>query len=222
MDTVVLDVNETLFTLDPVAAALDEVGIGAARLDLWFARVLRDGFAAAASGTFVAFADLARHQTEVLLARATNVTDTGSAVERVVAAFDEVSPAPDVDRGLRRLADADLRLVAFTNGSTAITRRFLERAGLDDVVPTVHDADEAGVWKPAPAAYRWVCDRVGTAPTAAAMLAVHPWDVAGAARTGMHGAWLDRDHARWPTWLPTPDTSAGSLVELADTLVARG
>ncbi len=221
MDTVVLDVNETLFTLDPVAAALDAVGIGAERLDLWFARVLRDGFAAAASGTFAAFPDLARHQTEVLLARTTNVTDTAPAVEQVVAAFDEVVPAPDVDRGLRRLADADLRLVAFTNGSAAITRRFLERAGLDDVVPTVHDAGEAGLWKPAPASYHWVCDRVGTAPTAAAMLAVHPWDVAGAVRTGMHGAWLDRDHDRWPTWLPAPDTSAGSLVELADTLVAR-
>ncbi len=221
MDTVVLDVNETLFTLDPVAAALDDVGIGAAHLDLWFAWILRDGFAAAASGTFAAFPDLARHQTEVLLAGATNVTDTASAVERVVAAFDEVTPAPDVERGLRRLAAADLRLVAFTNGSADITRRFLARAGLDDLVPIVHDASEAGMWKPAPDAYRWICDRVGTAPPDAVMLAVHPWDVAGAMRTGMHGAWLDRDHARWPSWLPTPDSSAGSLVELADALAAR-
>lgn len=220
MDTVVLDVNETLFGLDPLRDAFEETGLAAADVDLWFARVLRDGFAAAATGGLATFPELARHHVAVLLDR-TAATDVDAAGTRVVDAFEQVEAHPDVDRGLRTLAAGGLHLVAFTNGSAAVTRRFLTRAGLDDVVTTVHDATEAGIWKPAPAAYTWLCDEVGTPPAEAAMLAVHPWDVAGAMAAGMTGAWLDRDHRRWPAWLPSPDRSAGSLVELATGLVAR-
>ncbi|MDX1619933.1 MAG: hypothetical protein R3320_03015 [Nitriliruptorales bacterium] len=59
VDLVVLDVNGTLFSLDAVADRFDEVGLSG-QLDVWFTRILRDGFAAAAAGGFVAFPDLAR------------------------------------------------------------------------------------------------------------------------------------------------------------------
>ena len=219
--TAVLDVNETLFSLDAVGAVFDELGLGAERLPLWFARLLRDGFAVAAMGDAVAFPDLADHHAR-LLGDEVGVTVDDDAVAQVVAAFDEVEAHPDVAPGLRRLHDAGVQLVPFTNGSAPIVTRFLARAGLDDLVEAPHDVSSAGSWKPAPAAYRWICDELGVASAAAAMVAVHPWDVAGAMRTGMVGAWLDRDAGRWPPFLPTPDRAAADLDGLAAALLGEG
>lgn len=219
VDVAVLDVNETLFSLDAVAAAFDEIGLGGDRLGLWFARVLRDGFAVAAMDGAVGFGDLARHHTRQLGDEVgTVVGDEGT--DRVVAAFDEVKAHPDVAAGLGRLHGAGVRLVPFTNGSAPIVTRFLERSGLDAVVEAPRDVTAAGVWKPVAGAYRWICSDVGVDPVDAAMVAVHPWDVAGAMRTGMRGAWLDRDDARWPGFLPGPDHTAANMDALAAALLA--
>jgi len=51
IDGVLLDVNETLFALSGLAPAFEAAGVPAERMRLWFARVLRDGFALAASGS---------------------------------------------------------------------------------------------------------------------------------------------------------------------------
>ncbi len=218
VDVAVLDVNETLFSLDAVAAAFDDIDLGGDRLELWFARVLRDGFAVAAMDGAVAFPDLARHHTRQLGDEVG--TDVGDEdVHRVVAAFDQVQAHPDVAAGLRRLHEAGVRLVPFTNGSAPIVARFLERSGLDALVEAPRDVTAAGAWKPVATAYRWICADVGVEPVDAAMVAVHPWDVAGAMRTGMRGAWLDRDGARWPTFLPGPDHRAASMDDLALTLL---
>lgn len=220
VDVVVLDVNETLFGLGPVEEALRALGLPDGSLDLWFARVLRDGFAAAGAHAFVAFPDLARHHVRVLgQAAGLTIDDTG--VDGVVAAFDLVTPHPDVDAGLRLLADAGLRLAPFTNGSAAIVDRFLARTGLDEVVEPARDVTAPGRWKPDPVAYRWVCRDLGVAPGDAALVAVHPWDVAGAAAVGMVGAWVDRDAATWPGWLPAPAVAGRDLPAVASALLAR-
>ncbi len=58
--------NGTLFSLDPISERLADVGLEG-RLGLWFARILRDGFAASAAGAFVVFPELARHHLAVRL-----------------------------------------------------------------------------------------------------------------------------------------------------------
>jgi 2-haloacid dehalogenase len=54
-----LDVNETLFALSGLAPAFEAAGVPVERMPLWFARVLRDGFALAAAGGFAPFAEVA-------------------------------------------------------------------------------------------------------------------------------------------------------------------
>ena len=66
LELVILDVNETLFPLDPVADRMAEVGLPG-QLDVWFARVLRDGIAAAAADRFAPFGELGRHHLAMLL-----------------------------------------------------------------------------------------------------------------------------------------------------------
>jgi 2-haloacid dehalogenase len=50
------------------------------------------------------------------------------------------------------------------------------------------------------------------------LVAVHPWDIHGAARAGLRTAWLNRGGARYPDHFAAPDLSPTSLVALADEL----
>jgi 2-haloacid dehalogenase len=56
---VVLDVNETLFSLDALDPVFADLGLADQR-DLWFARTLRNGFALTSAGIYRSFPDVAR------------------------------------------------------------------------------------------------------------------------------------------------------------------
>jgi hypothetical protein len=59
IEAVAFDVNETLFSLDRLGPAFTDVGLDPGLVPLWFARLLRDGFALTAIGGYRPFADLA-------------------------------------------------------------------------------------------------------------------------------------------------------------------
>lgn len=214
----ILDVNGTLSVLDPVAERLAEVGLEG-MFEVWFARILRDGFAAAAAGTFAAFGDLAvDHLRSLLEQHGLDAAD--GPVEHVIGGFDRVPAHPDVAAGLGRLADAGVVVVTMTNGTVAITRSLLEREGLAGLVEATYDVEMAGRWKPAPEAYRYVLARHDVVPSEAAMIAVHPWDLHGAAAVGLATGWVDRTGARYPEPLTSPTVRGPSLEAVVDALLA--
>jgi 2-haloacid dehalogenase len=47
------------------------------------------------------------------------------------------------------------------------------------------------------------------------MVAVHPWDIDGAARAGLRTAWLDRTGAGYPAHLTPPDRTVATVAELS-------
>ena len=63
------DVNETLSDMAPMAAQFAEVGAPEPAARLWFAALLRDGFALAAAGGNEPFARLADGALRMVLAR---------------------------------------------------------------------------------------------------------------------------------------------------------
>ncbi len=230
---VVVDVNETLFSLDQIVSRMAEVGL-AGRFDAWFASVVRDGVAAAAAGRFARLGDLAGYHLEVLLSderaeaapvdpEATSLRSVSvrEAVDHVLAGFEHLVPHPDVAAGLRALRAAGIRAVALTNGAADLTRRNLDRAGLAPLIHAVHDVAEVGRWKPAPEPYRSVLTAHATEAADAAMIAVHPWDVLGGQAVGMVGAWLDRRGAPYPAAYGAPDVSGADLPTLVDRLIGR-
>jgi 2-haloacid dehalogenase len=75
--------------------------------------------------------------------------------------------------------------------------------------------EDAGVWKPAPGSYGFVARTCGVEPAELLMVAVHPWDLDGAARAGLSTAWLDRDSAPYPAYCTAPDHVVGTVAQLA-------
>lgn len=207
---IVLDVNETLFSLEPVERRFGEVGLDANQVGLWFARVLRDGFALAATDAVESFPAIGRHHLKELLSAA-GVPATDEAASEVLAAFDEVAPHPDVAQGLRAAHLAGLSVTTLTNGTVAVTRGFLDRAELSSLVDTTREAQTCGVWKPHPRAYRWAAEQAGHQPEELLLVTVHPWDVHGARSAGLAAGWLDREGRAYPSHFRSADVRAATL-----------
>lgn len=216
-----LDVNETLTDLAPMDdrfAAVLPTGAPAGTLRrLWFARVLRDGFAMTAAAVEPSFGELAKVQAEQVLAMA-DADDPAAGAEHVVAGMSALDLHPDVPEALRRLSAAGFRLVPFTNGGPDVAVAAFERSAVLGLFEARLSVVDAGVWKPAAGSYAWAAERLGVPLASCTLVAVHPWDVMGAMAAGAGGAWLRRG-ASWPTYLDRPDLQADDLAGLADTLL---
>jgi 2-haloacid dehalogenase len=209
MPVYVFDVNETLSDLSPMGTRFAEVGLPPTAAQLWFAALLRDGIGVAAAGGLVRFADAARGVLAPML------PGDPDAVEHVMAGFLELSVHLDVPDGVRALRAAGHRLATLSNGAASVADGLLGRAGIRDQFEALLSVEDAGVWKPARAAYLYAVDRLGIPPAAATLVAVHPWDIDGAARAGLRTAWINRAGGSYPAHLTPPERTVTTLAELA-------
>jgi len=217
-DVIVFDVNETLSDMSPMGARFADVGAPPELARLWFASLLRDGFALTAAGAQEQFAVLAEDVLRAQLAGVTLDRDDDAAVEHVLAGMSALAVHPDVPDGLRRLRHGGSRLVTLSNGAASVADSLLTRAGVRDELEELLSVEDASAWKPAEASYRWAAERCGVSLGDAMLVAVHPWDVDGAARAGMRTAWLDRRGTAYPSYFTAPELTATSLTHLADLL----
>ncbi|WP_314174081.1 haloacid dehalogenase type II [Streptomyces winkii] len=224
LKAIVFDVNETLSDMTPLRGRFEDVGAPAELMPTWFAGVLRDGFALAAAGAYADFADIARDQLCVLLTALDGRAqgEAAEAARHVLEGMDELPVHPDVAGGVHALRGAGYRLVTMTNGSPEMTDGLLKRAGVRDQFDALLSVSGPRCWKPAPDAYRYAVRRAGVRPGEALLVAVHPWDVDGAQRAGLAGAWLRRGAAHYPETMSRPKWIAEDLEELAEALASRG
>ena len=215
VDAVAFDVNETLFALDPLGPAFARVGLDSGLVPLWFAALLRDGFALTALGGYRPFAELAA---ETLRGLDPRVDD--AAVRTVMGAMRELAPHPDVEPALRALHEAGVPVVTLTNGGADLVHTLLERAGLAGLVAANLSVDAVRRWKPAPEPYLHAATELGVEPARLALVAVHPWDCAGAAAAGLHAAWVMRSHTRWPAMFPEPAVRGADLHAVVRQLIS--
>ena len=214
---VVFDVNETLSDLSPLDARFEHAGAPAALRKTWFASVLRDGFGLAAAGASCPFADVAAGVLTTMLQEA-GVADVDAAVQHVMQGFAELDVHEDVADGVRALRAAGLRVVTLSNGARGVAQGLFARAGLEQEFEQVLSVEDAGRWKPARVAYEHAATACEVPADELLLVAVHPWDIDGAARAGLQTAWLNRSGTSYPSHLTPPDLAVGDLRDLAPAL----
>ncbi len=214
MRGVLLDVNETLLDLRGLQPAFDSLGLPNA-LSLWFARTLRDGFALAASGDCRPFADVARGALVSLDPQRLTPADA----DVILDAFARLQPHPDVEPGLRLLADAGVPAITLTVGSAETVAAIFDAHGMGDLVAGHLSAADFGRWKPAPAPYLAGCLALGLPPNDVTMVAAHAWDLHGAHRAGLRTAWIPRLESQVPAIYSPPDIEGPDLPAVAAQIV---
>ncbi len=215
---IVFDVNETLSDMSPMAERFTDVGAPAQLAKLWFATLLRDGFALTAAGASRPFAELAVDALRPVLHGVDIDRDLDAAIEHVMAGFGQLPVHPDVPDGVRALRALGRRLVTLTNGSTQVSEQLFTQAGIRDQFETLLSVEDAGIWKPARASYEYAARTCGTDLADMLLVAVHPWDIDGAARAGLATAWIDRSGTPYPAFFTPPSLRATSLTDLAQQL----
>jgi 2-haloacid dehalogenase len=215
---VVFDVNETLSDMSPMADRFAETGAPASLAKLWFATLLRDGFALTAAGDNGAFADIGVDALRGLLAGSDLNMETDAAVDHIMQGMAGLGLHPDVPEGVSALKAAGYRLVTLTNGSTGVAEKLFTAAGIRDSFDLLLSVEDAPAWKPARAAYDHAAAACGTDPEQMLLVAVHPWDIHGAARAGLGTAWINRSGAPYPGYFTAPDYTVASLPDLAGAL----
>lgn len=217
-EVVAFDVVETLFTLDPVQGRMKEAGLAPEMTALWFAGFLRDAFALDLAGTYVPFKDVAQATLEVVMTNA-GVDATDARIARVIEAFAELPPHPDVRAAFDRLRAAKVRIVTLANGSAENMKKLLERAGLAGHVEKTISIDEVKRWKPAREVYLHAAKSVGLPPAKIALVAAHAWDVHGAKRAGLRAGWVMRKDKIVSPAIAPPDVVGATLTEVVERLL---
>jgi putative hydrolase of the HAD superfamily len=220
---ITLDLDDTLWPIEPVIARADE------RLDAWLKihcpraaaaysiaamRVLRERVAMdnpQLAHDYTAQRCLSLEQ--ALIPHGYTPAHVDAAFAEYFAARNEVECYADTLPALERLA-ARYPLVSLSNGNAD-----LRRIGLDRFFRFSVSARECGVGKPSPEIFRAAC--AGLNLPAHAVLHVGDdaeLDVAGAHAAGMRSAWINRNNVPWTGTVP-PHISVRTLDELADRLL---
>jgi 2-haloacid dehalogenase len=219
---IVFDVNETLSDMSPMAGRFADIGAPEHLAKLWFATLLRDGFALTAAGAQRPFVELGISALRAVLSGVELDRDPDAAIGHVMDGFTQLAVHPDVPDGVRALRSSGRRLVTLSNGSTQVAERLFTGAGIREEFEVLLSVEDAGAWKPARAAYEYAARTCGTELGDMLLVAVHPWDIDGAARAGMTTAWINRDDGPYPDVFTPPTLTSASLTELAARLGREG
>ena len=110
---------------------------------------------------------------------------------RLLALYDTLPAYPEAADALAALRAAGHRTAILSNGTPAMLDAAVAASGLGPFEAVV-SAEEAGVFKIAPAVYDLVEARLGVPPGAVTFVSSNGWDAAGAAAYGFHAVWVNR------------------------------
>ena len=215
---VAFDVIETLFSLESVRERLLAIGLAPQSLEVWFGSSLRDAFALTVSEKYAPFESLLFNSLEELLAehgRKASEDELGS----VMGAMMELPVHPDVQSAFEMLRDANVAVMALSNGAKAQTQTLLARANLSHLVRFVVSTDEVEKFKPHRAVYEHAAHIAGIKPQQMALVAAHGWDVHGAKCAGLSAGWIKRREQHFSKAFAQPDVRGETLGEVVRSLL---
>lgn len=217
---VAFDIIETVFSLETLRERLEGVGLPGTALEVWFARILRDGFALETTDVYKPFAEVASATLANLLTEY-DLPAASATITSVLDGFAGLLPHPDAEAAFRCLRNANIRIVALTNGSAENTEKLLRSAGLEQFVERMISIEEVHHWKPRREVYLHAANRVGVDPQHLALVAAHGWDIHGGSCAGLTTGFVSRGRL-YPTSMMAPHITADSLAGVAGALVRLG
>jgi len=127
---------------------------------------------------------------------------------------------PEVSAALEKLHAAGYRLAALTNSHHKAAESQLANAGIRHHFERVLSVDAVRRFKPAPETYAYAGSELKAAPGEMMLIAAHPWDILGAMRAGLRGAFIRRSGKAWFGKTLKPEFIAADLAELTTQLLA--
>ncbi|MBT6156267.1 MAG: haloacid dehalogenase type II [Planctomycetaceae bacterium] len=138
-------------------------------------------------------------------------------VNRLIAAWQLLSPFPEVVTALERLQDR-FQLVALSNGEPD----FLEHLAANRIgweFDRIISVQVVGAFKPHPGVYRRAAGLLGLELSECLMVSANSFDVMGARMCGYRGAFVNREGLPFEETEYQPDVTVDDFTQLADVLI---
>ncbi|MBZ9569208.1 haloacid dehalogenase type II [Modicisalibacter tunisiensis] len=184
----------------------------------WRDKQLEYAFRRGLMGAFADFSQCTRDALEFVdRAMGTRLGETDK--ERLMGVYGRLPAFDDVAPALSRMAELHLKRVAFSNGSRRAVEGLLDQAGVLGQFDDIVSVEEVKRFKPDPAVYAFLHNRLETPAHETWLVSCNPFDVIGAKHAGLRAAWVRRSaEAPFDTWGGEPDLTVSSLDELAERL----
>ncbi len=216
---VAFDVIGTLFPLEPLRTRLVSLGLAHGGLEAWFATGLRDAFALAATGQFKPFTEVLGSALDTVLAQQ-GAAPPDAERKALLKEMEHLPARPDARAAFEVLREADVPVLAVSNGAKAATVALLKGAGLHELVAHVVSVEQVKRSKPFKKVYLKAAKVGGVAPAGLALVAAHPWDINGAHAAGLVTGLVGPLGLPYPKVMHAPDVEAESLVGVVEALLA--
>jgi 2-haloacid dehalogenase len=212
-DALVFDLYGTLLEIASVGRAAAAVTDDPARfVDLWRQKQLEYTWLRSLMGRYQDFWAVTGDALDYTLDRlGVEVDATGR--ERLLGAWLDVAPYPEVPDALARLAPRTLAVLS--NGNPRMLDEGLAAGGLSKAITHVISVHELAIYKPHPSVYALAERDLGLPPERMLFVSSNPWDVAGARSFGLPVAWVNRAGAPMERLGMTPDLVVADLADLA-------
>ncbi|MFG6177022.1 haloacid dehalogenase type II [Halomonas sp. THAF12] len=185
----------------------------------WRDKQLEYSFRRGLMGDYVDFARCTREALEYI-DRALQTRLSEADKDHLMGRYGSLPAFPEAQAALARLAEVGISCVAFSNGSQEAVTRLLSGASLRDRFEDIVSVDEVKRFKPDPAVYFHLRQRLEAAPSEIWLISSNAFDVIGARHAGLRAAWVRRSpEAPFDPWGIEPDLTVADLEDLADRLI---
>lgn len=211
---VIFDAYGTLFDVAAVRQACAGIAADpAAFVGLWRAKQLEYAFLRSLMGHYADF-EVVTREALGYAAATFGITLTPADQAALVEAWFAVSPFPDAEPALRALTARGLDLAILSNGTPAMLDRLVRATGLAGLFSQLLSVDAVQRYKPDPAVYALIEQRLGVERAEALFVSSNGWDAAGARAFGLRVAWVNRAGAPADELGHPPSHVLASLAEL--------
>jgi 2-haloacid dehalogenase len=135
---------------------------------------------------------------------------------RLLDAYVVLPAFSDALAAIPRLSRAKNHCVAFSNGTSFAVERVLTSTNLAGYFSEIISVDDVHTFKPSPAVYAYLAQRVDADARSIWLISSNGWDVIGAKSAGLRAVWVRRnpDQVLDP-WGIEPDAIVNDLAECA-------
>lgn len=217
---IVFDVNETLLDLGALDPHFERLFGNAAVREQWFGQVLRSALVATITDTYHDFGVIAGDALD-MVALSHHVTLSAEDRAAVLKGVRSLPPHEDVPDSLARLKAAGLRVAALTNSPPHVLKEQLINSGLIDYLDQTLSVDPTHKFKPAKEVYLHAAQTLGVTPDQLRLVAAHDWDIAGAMRAGLAGAFVARPGMVIGPLQDPPDIVGADMREVVDQILEK-
>jgi 2-haloacid dehalogenase len=212
-------------TLADTASVGDELvpycgdrALGVAKL--WRAKQLEYMFRVTAMGQFPTFGELTLWGLVAALDEFEIEHLRRSVLEHLVDCYRHLKPFRDVPASLADLRELGHTIVVFSVGPHSWLRELV--ASYEPVVDDFVSAEDVGVYKPHPDMYRHLLSQTGAESSSTIVVSSNPFDLIGAATSGVRTVWCRRDsRSHFDPWGRPPDHIVEGLGSLAGVVRTR-